>query len=178
MVKGPSGAGKSTLLRVLAGLWPYGSGRITIPSSASIMFLPQRSYLPTGTLKSTLCYPHQADEFDDETCWKVLELCGLTQRVKALSDFDNWQQQLSGGEQQRIAFARVLLHRPDFIFLDEATSALDPESEAKLYTALIQELHTATIVSVAHRDALHRYHDHVLQIGACADDRLAVRSPS
>lgn len=164
IVRGPSGAGKSTLLRALAGLWPYGAGSIAVPASAAVLFLPQRSYLPTGAMKGALCYPDPPDVFDDAACWRVLSLCGLTQRIDSLDNADNWQQQLSGGEQQRVAFARVLLHRPDFVFLDEATSALDPQSEADLYTALIEELPGATIVSVAHREALMRYHGHVLEL--------------
>lgn len=164
IIRGPSGAGKSTLLRAIAGLWPYGSGEIRMPQQAKMMFLPQRSYLPTGSFKSTLCYPDPVDAFSDAACLEALDACGLGQRIKSLIEFDNWQQQLSGGEQQRVAFARVLLHRPDFVFLDEATSALDPVSETRLYTKLIELLPGATIVSVAHRASLQRFHDHTLEL--------------
>lgn len=166
MVRGSSGAGKSTLLRALAGLWPYGSGNISVPLTARIMFLPQRSYLPTGSFKATMCYPEPTSAFDDDLCKKVLAYSGLDQRITSLAAYDNWQQQLSGGEQQRVAFARVLLHRPDFVFLDEATSALDPDSEATLYSTLIELLPNATIVSVAHRVALAKFHDHTLEVGS------------
>ncbi|MCU6501332.1 ABC transporter ATP-binding protein/permease [Rugamonas sp. A1-17] len=166
MVRGPSGAGKSTLLRVLAGLWPYGSGAIAIPSNARLMFVPQRSYLPTGTFKEAMCYPEAPERFSDADCLHILAECGLEQRIPNLHAFDKWQQQLSGGEQQRVAFARVLLHAPHFVFLDEATSALDPELETRLYTALTQALPGSTIVSVAHRPALERFHDHVLDVVA------------
>lgn len=166
MIRGPSGAGKSTLLRVLAGLWPYGAGNITIPADAKLMFIPQRSYLPTGPFKQAMCYPHPADDFDDEQCRQVLAYCGLDQRITDLNAYDNWQQQLSGGEQQRVAFARVLLHSPDYVFLDEATSALDPQLESRLYAALIQGLPNAAIISVAHRAELSRFHDHVLEVDA------------
>jgi putative ATP-binding cassette transporter len=153
------------LLRVLAGLWPYGAGDVKLPAGASMMFVPQRSYLPTGPFKDALCYPHGADAFDDDACRRVLAQCGLDQRIQDLAEYDNWRQRLSGGEQQRVAFARVLLHAPDFVFLDEATSALDPELETRLYTALVQSLPQSAIVSVAHRPDLARFHDHVLEVG-------------
>ncbi len=171
IVRGSSGAGKSTLLRALAGLWPHGAGEIRLPAKARIMFLPQRSYLPTGSFKATMCYPEPANAFDDDECLKVLAYCGLDQRVTSLAAYDNWQQQLSGGEQQRVAFARVLLHRPDYVFLDEATSALDPGSEAQLYAALIELLPKSAIISVAHRAALAQFHDHTLEVCSASPDR-------
>lgn len=168
IIRGPSGSGKSTLMRALAGLWPHGSGRITVPDGAKMMFLPQRSYLPTGSFKATMCYPEPVTAFDDEECRQVLAYCGLDKRITSLEAYDNWQQQLSGGEQQRVAFARVLLHRPDFVFLDEATSAMDPELECKLYTALIQRLPNSAVVSVAHREALAQFHDHTLTMSTAS----------
>jgi len=171
IIRGPSGAGKSTLLRALAGLWPHGSGRITLPVQAKMMFLPQRSYLPTGTFKSTMCYPEPVTAFDDNECRKVLAYCGLDKRIESLEAYDNWQKQLSGGEQQRVAFARVLLHRPDFVFLDEATSALDPDSEHKLYTVLVRLLPESAVVSVAHREGLAQFHTHTLMLGDAPANR-------
>ncbi|MGV7207876.1 ABC transporter ATP-binding protein/permease [Oxalobacteraceae bacterium A2-2] len=166
MVRGPSGAGKSTLLRVLAGLWPYGSGAVAIPHDARLMFVPQRSYLPTGTFKEAMCYPEPPERYSDAECLRILADCGLAERITNLHAVDQWQQRLSGGEQQRVAFARILLHAPHFVFLDEATSALDPELEARLYAALMQALPGSTIVSVAHRPELARFHDHLLDLAA------------
>ena len=164
LVRGRSGAGKSTLLRALAGLWPYGEGHITLPQDARMMFLPQRSYLPTGSFKAALCYPSPAQDHDDGECLRLVALCGLGKRIASLTASDNWQQTLSGGEQQRVAFARALLQRPDFLFLDEATSALDETTEAALYQAVLAELPACAIVSVAHRTSLAQYHQHLLEI--------------
>lgn len=171
LVRGPSGAGKSTLLRAIAGLWPHGDGSIDRPAHARLMFLPQQSYIPDGTLKSALAYPAEADQFGDEECLRVLDTVGLFQRASSLSAWERWQHELSGGEQQRLALGRVLLHKPDFLFLDEATSALDESSEAELYQALLAALPDSAVISVAHRSTLLRFHDRVLDLGPRAERR-------
>lgn len=166
LIKGRSGSGKSTLLRACAGLWPYGEGQIQLPTGCRSFFLPQKSYIPAGTLKDALCYPHDATQFDEEQCRKALQDCCLSGLADSLSVNQMWQQTLSGGEQQRLAMARVLLHKPDFIFLDEATSALDPHTEHALYSALLEQLPSSALISVAHRESLATFHPHTLDLNA------------
>ncbi|WP_116138024.1 ABC transporter ATP-binding protein/permease [Trinickia diaoshuihuensis] len=172
LVRGASGAGKSTLLRAFAGLWPFGDGAIDAPVGARSMFVPQQSYLPIGTLKAALAYPSPADSFSDDACADVLRACRLEGYVQRLSESAHWTRVLSPGEQQRLAAARVLLHKPDLLFLDEATSALDPENESHLYRLLADRLPGTALVSVAHRESLAAMHEHVLDISR-ADERAA-----
>jgi putative ATP-binding cassette transporter len=158
LVTGPSGAGKSTLLRALAGLWPFVEGQITLPASASMLFLPQKPYIPLGNLRQALCYPYAPDA-EDARLKEALSLCGLAQLADSLdTPATQWPHVLSVGEQQRVAFARAFLARPDFIFLDEATSALDEASEARLYETLQSRLPHTAIVSVGHRSTLRAWH--------------------
>jgi vitamin B12/bleomycin/antimicrobial peptide transport system ATP-binding/permease protein len=166
LISGPTGAGKSTLLRAIAGLWPFGSGEIRI-GEGSMLFLPQRPYLPLGTLASALLYPNSQENYATEArLGAVLEEVGLSALAGGLTTVDNWSQRLSLGEQQRVAFARLLLARPPLLFLDEATSAVDEPSEARLYGLLRALPWQPTIISVGHRSTLRHFHDHVLDIGA------------
>lgn len=158
LVSGASGSGKSTLLRALAGIWPYGQGSVVLPERARVLFLPQKPYLPLGTLREAICYPGTLIDRDDPRFLSVLERCGLAHLADRLETSDLWAQVLSGGEQQRVAFARALLLQPALLFLDESTSALDEPSEAALYALLVQALPGTTIVSVGHRSTLRRWH--------------------
>ncbi|WP_136418773.1 MULTISPECIES: ABC transporter ATP-binding protein/permease [Oxalobacteraceae] len=158
LITGPSGCGKSTLFRAIAGIWPYGSGSIEIPNEAKLLFVPQKSYLPIGTLRAAIAYPAAEEAYKDRAIRHFLELCKLPHLAEKLDEMDNWSQRLSPGEQQRLAFVRALLTRPQMLFLDEATSALDPETEAHLYELVLQELPDAGLISIAHRDVVAKYH--------------------
>lgn len=157
LVTGASGCGKSTLLRTLAGLWPYGTGRVLVPEGGSVLFLPQRPYLPLGSLRRALAYPRAHAE-SDAVLSSVLEKVGLPALAGHLDDIEDWSRILSLGEQQRLAFARILLVRPDWVFLDEATSALDEPTETKLYQLLQAELPETAMVSIGHRSTLYALH--------------------
>jgi putative ATP-binding cassette transporter len=161
LVAGPSGSGKTTLFRAISGIWPYGRGTIDRPADATLMLLPQRPYVPSGTLKTAVTYPSVAGAYSDNAVRQALELARLASLACEIDREDNWPQRLSGGEQQRLAIARAILDRPDWLFLDEATSALDEELEAEIYRMLSEVLPNATIVSIGHRStllALHRRH--------------------
>jgi vitamin B12/bleomycin/antimicrobial peptide transport system ATP-binding/permease protein len=164
LIRGPSGSGKTTLLRALAGLWPHADGQAQRPADAHTLFLSQRPYLPLGTLRATLAYPAPADTLDDTTARRILEVVQLGQLADQLDVDQDWSQVLSGGEQQRLAFGRVLVNRPALVFLDEATSATDTGLEHALYSLLRRELPQAMRVSVGHRETLFAFHDQVLQL--------------
>jgi len=163
LVTGPSGSGKSTLLRAIAGLWPFGRGRIRV-AEGRVLFLPQRPYLPLGTLAAAIAYPEPDDKSSRAEVAAALQAVGLGYLADQLDVEGNWAQRLSGGEQQRVGFARVLLVRPDIVFLDEATSALDEAAEASLYRLLREAEWQPTIVSVGHHGTLKRFHEAVIDL--------------
>jgi vitamin B12/bleomycin/antimicrobial peptide transport system ATP-binding/permease protein len=164
LIQGPSGSGKSTLFRAIAGIWPFGSGRVRVPQDFKALFLPQRPYFPLGTLRAAVSYPATPEAFTDQQVADALIAVGLPHLVARLTESANWGMQLSGGEQQRVAFARALLQQPAWLFLDEATSNLDDASQARLYELLIQQLDKTTIVSIAHRDELACYHPRRIEL--------------
>ena len=158
LLKGPSGSGKSTLFRALAGIWPFATGQAQLPADA--MFIPQRPYFPDGSLRNALAYPQPAAQYDDAALKQALTDALLPQLASRLDDEDAWSQKLSGGEQQRLAVARVLLKKPRWIFADEATSALDEAAEKTIYDRLLASVKTAngSLVSIAHRPAVAAFH--------------------
>jgi putative ATP-binding cassette transporter len=165
VIQGQSGSGKSTLLRAVAGIWPYGRGSVAVPPDKKALFLPQKPYLPLGTLRQALAYPAEPKAEDEKRMIELLRLCGLPQLVDDLDREENWSQALSLGEQQRVALVRVLLERPDLVYLDEASSALDVPTEERLYQTLIDSLPLSTIVSVAHRPTVKRFHTRTIELG-------------
>lgn len=163
-VSGPSGSGKTTLFRVLAGLWPFGQGEIGVPKEGQSLFLPQRPYIPIGTLRDALTYPDRTGTISDEKCREALEACLLGHLAGRLDETENWSLALSVGEQQRLAFARALLLKPSWIFIDEGTSAVDEAMGKRLYALLRERLPRAAIVSIAHRPEVIGLHDRHLVI--------------
>lgn len=172
LIRGPSGCGKSTLLRALAGIWPYASGDIGYPEEGEVLFLSQKPYLPLGTLRTALYYPHPPAG-TEEDLQSLLDLAGLAHLAPRLDETDQWSHILSLGEQQRVAFIRALLVRPKLLFLDEASSALDARAEATLYDALIARLPHSILVSVGHRESLNAYHGRTLTCIAPAEWQFA-----
>jgi putative ATP-binding cassette transporter len=164
LIAGESGTGKSTLVRALSGLWPWGGGSVEIRKGASLFLLPQRPYIPVGSLQRAVTYPAAADSKPEAEIAEALKLVGLEQLVDKLSEEGPWDQTLSGGEKQRLAIARILLHSPDIVVLDEATAALDPKSQDALMDLLVSHLPQTTIVSVGHRPELEEFHTRKLTL--------------
>lgn len=157
LVKGASGSGKSTLLRAIAGIWPYVSGEIELPAQEKIMFIPQKPYLPLGTLRDALLYPGTRQKTDEELV-SLMNDCKIVSLAESLDVEADWSHVLSVGEQQRLAFVRTLIYEPDWLFLDEATSALDEATEEEMYRLLSKRLKRTTVVSIGHRSTLNKFH--------------------
>ncbi len=174
LVKGPSGSGKSTLFRALAGIWPFSKGQTQLPPGA--MFIPQRPYFPDGTLRDALAYPQPAAQYSDEALKQALTDALLPQLCSRLDDKDAWSQKLSGGEQQRLAIARVLLKKPAWIFADEATSALDEVAEKTLYQKLLAHVKAVRggMVSIAHRPSAAAFHGKLWELEKLPEGALAL----
>jgi vitamin B12/bleomycin/antimicrobial peptide transport system ATP-binding/permease protein len=158
VLTGPSGSGKSTFFRAISGIWPYADGTIVLPAEAKILLLPQRPYIPIWTLRAAVIYPANPDRYDDAAIRDALRSAQLGDLIGELDVEDNWPQRLSGGEQQRLAIARAILAKPDWLFLDEATSAMDEAMEAEIYEILAGKLPGTTIVSIGHRASLTQFH--------------------
>jgi putative ATP-binding cassette transporter len=175
LVEGESGTGKSTLVRAISGLWPWGSGEILLQSGARIFLMPQRPYVPLGTLRRATTYPSSPDEIAPDVVRQALESVELGHFAPRLDEDSHWENTLSGGEKQRLAFARLLIHRPDIVIMDEATSALDPASQEHLMNQVIEQLPEATVISVGHRPELATFHDRKVLLAYHADGARLVR---
>lgn len=163
LIKGVSGSGKSTLLRAIAGIWPFVEGKINMPKTEELMFIPQKPYIPLGTLREALLYPG-TKPLGDQELKKLMHTCQIGYLEDKLDLVADWSHVLSVGEQQRLAFARAHIQQPSWLFLDEATSALDEETEANMYGLLAERLKNTTVVSVGHRSTLNQYHSLVLRL--------------
>jgi len=164
LITGVSGSGKSTLFRALAGIWPFGKGQVRVPAGARVLFLPQKPYIPIGTLRDAVKYPDEQSTATDAEIVSALEAVKLGQLTGRLDEVAHWTNILSGGEQQRVAAARALVFKPDWLFLDEATASLDDAMEAAIYDALKQHLPATTMVSIGHRPSLRKWHDRQVEL--------------
>jgi putative ATP-binding cassette transporter len=166
LLGGASGSGKSTLIRAIAGIWPFGHGDIRRSRDARVLFLPQKPYLPIGTLRDVVSYPTPTGGLDDATLREALAAVGLPEFAARLNETGHWALELSPGEQQRIAFARALVQKPEWLFLDEATSAVDEPTEARLYRLVRERLGDTTVFSIGHRTTLRAFHSRQLLVRA------------
>lgn len=163
IIKGVSGSGKSTLLRAIAGIWPYVKGEITMAPLEKVMFIPQKPYLPLGTLRESVLYPGTKEKNDEELI-NLMELCHIGYLAKHLKEEGDWAHVFSVGEQQRLAFVRALIYEPEWLFMDESTSALDERTEEAIYSLVLEKLQKTTVVSVGHRSTLNKFHGQELYL--------------
>lgn len=181
LITGESGSGKSTLFRAIAGIWPWGEGEIRVPAREAVMFMPQRPYMPLGTLRAALAYPAGETAFPDAALHAALVRCRLAPLAERLDETSRWDRVLSLGEQQRLAFARLLVHRPRWVFMDEATSALDEANQDAMMDLLREALPDAGVLSIGHRPSLAEHHDRVLALrpapGGAAASLVEVPAP-
>jgi putative ATP-binding cassette transporter len=177
-ISGPSGSGKSTLFRAIAGVWPYGEGRVQIPDGIQTMVVPPKPYIPIGTLRSAISYPTVPGTYSDVDIRNALIDAHLPGLVDQLDREEVWSQQLSSGEQQRVALARALLMQPDWLFLDESTSAVDERLEAELYAVLARRLANTTVISIGHRSAVVRLHKRHLIMISLENDHFNLNDTS
>lgn len=159
LIKGRTGAGKTTLFRVLAGIWPYGDGDISLPADKKVIVLPQKPYFPIGTLEEAVSYPAKVGTYSREDIKAVLRDVGMPGLVDRLDETAHWNMMLSGGEQQRLGIARAMLYNPDYMFFDEATASMDEKSEAELYSMLLERMKDTTLISIGHRTSLEKFHE-------------------
>lgn len=164
LVKGDSGSGKSTLIRAIAGLWPWGSGEILVPKGARVTFIPQRAYFPLGTLRTAILFPRPDHDIADEKIHVMLTRCGLEHLIDLLDQTDQWSSILSGGEQQRLAFARVLVNPPDVLIMDEPTASLDELSQFKLMEYMRDLMPNTMVLHAGHRPGLERFHNREIRL--------------
>ena len=162
LIKGRTGAGKTTVFRVLSGIWPFGEGEVVLPKGKKVIVLPQKPYFPIGTLADAITYPEPSGTYSREDMVKALQLVGMADYAARLDEEGHWNMICSGGEQQRLAIARALLFKPDYMFFDEATASMDEPSEMELYTMLNEEAKDATIISIGHRSSLAQFHNRTL----------------
>ncbi|WP_371381673.1 ABC transporter ATP-binding protein/permease [Sporomusa aerivorans] len=164
LIIGPSGCGKTTLLQTLAGIWPYFDGQIFFPSEAVVLFLPQKPYLPIGTLRQAVLYPVRDGRVAKEKVAEVLHMCKLSALIPFLDTEADWSKSLSQGELQRLSIARAIVHQPKWVFLDETTSCIDTTTEAEMYQLLKKTLSSSSLISIGHRTSLMAYHRRVLEL--------------
>src|SRR6185295_8516141 len=174
LIAGESGSGKSTLVRAIAGLWPWGGGSVEVKRDAKMFLLPQRPYIPIGTLRRAATYPDAANSKSIEEVAEAFKRVGLAHLVNKLEEDAPWDQTLSGGEKQRVAFARILLHKPDIVVLDEATSALDPKSQVRLME-LLTDHPKITLLSIGHRPELESFHTRKIELARRREGAKLVR---